>query len=779
MNSKFFRTLSPVVTILATTAATVALSGCAMGNVELSGPVTGAQTGTINLSGRVHGGQQPVSGSVIQLYAAGATGYGSSASGLISPTNQAISGVAKTDANGNFNITGTYTCPTAPTNSNGNVYVYLTATGGNPGLGATNSNIQLVAALGTCANLLNNSATTSVFVDEVTTVAAAFALGQYASGDNIGAPNTVQGQIGLANAFATVNNLVNTATGNAQTSVSITGVLAVPEFAKLNTIADILAACVNSQGISDPVNSSCVTLFADVFGTGYPSPVPAPTDTFEAAVDMSLNPTSSATPGGASNIPTLYGLAAGIGAPYAAGAQPSDWTIGIAYTTTSLPNPQQIAVDAAGNVWVASNNGTLTAGTGGLTELSPTGAVLNAPATLAGVALTSSEPRNLAIDATPITNAASYSPNVYTISALSASALLEYNPTSNTAGTAYLTSKSVYDIAFDTSNNLWLVNGSSTPHFQIDELPAGRALNATATATGAAFGFPNIPSTSNGLSVNGATPAFTPWYLAFDSTGSLWISSGPSSSATEPYLVQLSSISTPAVGTGAGQCNITASSTVPCFGPASVTGTSPYLTTSSVYNSSFGVANYSGVTTGGATQGTTTSNLYTYTTSGVGGLNGPLNMAAAAGGVIWVANSTATTPSITKLTSPTAGTNYGATTGGTSYVATPANVVVDGSGDVWVSNKVGAITSGSVGGSVSEFNSAGIALSPASTNATTTNPGFVHGGLNLAVGIAIDLSGNVWVADNSSAGTVVEIVGAATPIVTPLALQLTSGFGRP
>jgi hypothetical protein len=519
-------------------------------------------------------------------------------------------------------------------------------------------------------------------------------------------------------------------------------------------------------------------LFADVAGTGYPGPVTVPSDTFEAAVDMSLNPTSALTPGGTSNIAALYGLIVAAGAPYAAGTQPSDWTIGIAYTTTSLPNPQQIAVDAAGNFWVASNNGTLTAG-GGLTELSPTGAVLNAPATLAGVTLLTSEPRNLAIDATPITNTGSYSPNVYTVSSLSASALLGYNPTTNTAGTAYLTSKSVYDIAFDASNNLWFTNGSSTPHFQIEELPASRALNATPTGVGEAFGFPNIPSVSNGLSTNGGAPAFTPQYLAFDSTGALWISSGPSLAANYPYLVQLSNISTPAVGTSAGQCNITASSTAPCFGPASVTGVSPYLTTSSVYNSTFDIANYSGVTSVGVTQATTTNNLFTYTTSGVGGLYEPLNMAAAAGGVIWAADNGTSSPSVTKLTSPTAGTNYGLTTGGNAYLATPANVAVDGSGDVWVSNKVSSITSGSVGGSVSEFNSSGTALSPASTNTATTNPGFVHAGLSTAVGIAVDPSGNVWVADSSAVGTVFEIVGAATPIVTPLALQLTSGFGRP
>src|SRR5438445_4103263 len=69
----------------------------------------------------VHGGQQPVSGATLQLYAVGTTGDGSAATALLT---QAVT----SDANGNFDITGAYTCPSAST------LVYITATGGNPGL---------------------------------------------------------------------------------------------------------------------------------------------------------------------------------------------------------------------------------------------------------------------------------------------------------------------------------------------------------------------------------------------------------------------------------------------------------------------------------------------------------------------------------------------------------------------------------------------------------------------------------------------------------------------
>ena len=112
-------------TVLLCFACSALLSGCGTGsglqNTALIAPAN-------QVRGIVHGGQQPLSGAVIQLYPVGTTGYGSAGTGLISGAAQSTAGIALTDANGNFNITGKYTCPSAST------LVYLTATGGNPGL---------------------------------------------------------------------------------------------------------------------------------------------------------------------------------------------------------------------------------------------------------------------------------------------------------------------------------------------------------------------------------------------------------------------------------------------------------------------------------------------------------------------------------------------------------------------------------------------------------------------------------------------------------------------
>ena len=67
-------------------------------------------------------------------------------------------------------------------------------------------------------------------------------------------------------------------------------------------------------------------------------------------------------------------------------------------------------------------------------------------------------------------------------------------------------------------------------------------------------------------------------------------------------------------------------------------------------------------------------------------------------------------------------------------------------------------------GTISALSNTGTALSPATGYMATTGiPG----------GIAIDVSGNVWMTDSTN-NTVTEVLGAAAP-VAPLAASLTAG----
>lgn len=311
------------------------LSGCGTGSSSGSADLTGTQK-TIKVSGVVNGGQQPVTQSTIQLYTVGTSGLKSASSPLISSTIQ-------TDSNGTFNITGAYGCSTA-------TQVYIVATGGNAGSG-TNSSISLAAALGPCTSL--NSGT-YIVINEVTTIAAAYALAPFASDyAHIGA--TGSNPTGLVNAFANAALLANTDVGSAG-GASIPAGVTVP-VAEINTLADIVSACINTAGAS---SGACNTLFT---ATGA-------TDSFGASLAIAKNP-------GASAVTALYSLSTPT-APFqptlTAGSAPNDFTVAVNATAGgTLATPYGIAIDASGDAWVTNETGTA------VSELSPSGGLLASP----------------------------------------------------------------------------------------------------------------------------------------------------------------------------------------------------------------------------------------------------------------------------------------------------------------------------------------------------------------------------------------------------------------
>jgi len=196
-----------------------AISGCNNGAPRPS-PESGPAIPTA-YRGTVLGGQQPVSGASIQLYAVGTNGDGSAATPLLSP-------VPVTDANGNFNITGSYTCPA------GNPLVYIVAAGGNPGLSSTNPDISLMAALGPCNSL---TASTYIVINELTTVGAVYPLAAFMSSPSaIGSGNS--DAPALASAFILASELVNTATGSTP-GINVPSGVKVP-VAQIDTIATSL-----------------------------------------------------------------------------------------------------------------------------------------------------------------------------------------------------------------------------------------------------------------------------------------------------------------------------------------------------------------------------------------------------------------------------------------------------------------------------------------------------------------------------------------------------------
>lgn len=304
-------------------------------------------TGIINppppnfeFSGKVMGGQQPVSGAQVQLYVAGSSGYGIGAAPL--------GPAASTDQSGAFVIQANVTCPSS------GALTYVTATGGHTGTGSENAAIVMMAATGSCGNL---NASTAV-IDEVTTVAAAWALTPFL--ELGGAMGTSSGNAkGLANAFADASSLADISSGVAP-GKSAPANATIPT-AKINTLADILSPCVeqNSPG-------ACSTLFV----AATPSGGSAPTNTLDAAVDIAHNPALSST--------ALFAVA-GSSSPFQPilAAAPPDWTLAVTFTGGGLNTPSAIGVDASGDLWVANYFGAVT-------ELSSSGVPISPAAGFTG-----------------------------------------------------------------------------------------------------------------------------------------------------------------------------------------------------------------------------------------------------------------------------------------------------------------------------------------------------------------------------------------------------------
>jgi len=327
-------------TIVAAAVAPLLLAGCGLSGGSLESPHTPPiPVGALSVTGNVHGGQQPIGGSTIHMYAVGTNGYGSSS---VSVLNNGVTVTSSTDGGGNFTLTNLYTCTP-------DQRVYITATGGNAGSGP-NPAIALMAALGRCGDL---TASTFISLNEVTTVASVWALAPFMQGAaNIGAP--ASNVAGLNNAFADVNELASIATGTAGGSGVPAG-MTVP-VAAINTLADILAACINSNG----TDAGCSTLFAGATVGGN-----APTDTLTAALNMAQHP--------GTGVATLFPLASPL-SPFQPklADQPSDFTL--AATISGFSTPSAVASDAGGNVWVAD------ASANKLTELGHSGAaVLTVP----------------------------------------------------------------------------------------------------------------------------------------------------------------------------------------------------------------------------------------------------------------------------------------------------------------------------------------------------------------------------------------------------------------
>jgi sugar lactone lactonase YvrE len=460
----------------------------------------------VALKGEVHGGQQPISGASLYLFAvtASTSGSGQLSTSLLLNTTDTQAGTygyyVTTNATGGFTIgVGDYACTSGQ-------QVYLYSVGGTSGFG-TNSAAGLMAILGQCGsgNSFSNLPP-SIEMNEVTTVATAYALAGFATdAAHVSGLNTATAKNGMANAALAAGNLAYLGSGQALTTTPA-GNGTVPQ-REIDTLADILGSCINSGG---PTSGSCSTLFSNATNNGANNGT-QPTDTATAAINIAHNP--------GVNIGNLFALS-----PPTAPFQPSlinapnDWTIAVTYTGGGLSRPDGIAIDASGNVWAANSTGN------SLSEFSPIGVPANlSPFSGGGL----SNPEGIAIDASGnlwIANAGSGTGA--SISEFSSTG----SPTSGSSGDTGGGLNCPDSVAIDPSGFEWVANCADPGRIS--------KFDSTGTAVSSSSGY-----TGGGLS--------GPQSIAVDASGNVWTSNETNNSISE--FNSSGSASSPSTGyTGGG-----------------------------------------------------------------------------------------------------------------------------------------------------------------------------------------------------------------------------------
>jgi hypothetical protein len=604
------------------------LSGC---SADFGHSANSSTQVTAQFKGVIHGGQQPIAGAHVFLFAANPGGYGQSSINLLTTgdgSDPDYGNYFLTAADGSFNLNSNFTCPA------GNPVTYLLAMQGNPGMGigTNNTAISLMAALGPCSSL---SSIPFVSINEVTTVGAAYAFGGYMTdATHLSSSGTALALTGLTNAAANAGNLADLATGQAYATTpgsSSGGVTGTVPAATLNTLANILASCVNTNG-STASGDPCGTLFslatADGTATGA-----VPSETATAMLNLAHHPVATAP-----NIAALFVLNTSI-APFSPSltVAPSTWVVGINYNNASGGfsgqgyEPQAVAIDAAGNAWVVNSAGN------SVTEITTPGASANSFNYSGGHI---SHPASIAIDSAGNAWVANVSGNTVTEiigSGAGASYFTSYGGASPLA--PYGFGGTPLSLSIDGTDNVWVVGGNVT--------------EITGSGAGASYAF----YTAGGLSA--------PEGIAIDGAGNAWVTTNlgdSSSSVTE----------------------ITVSGTTPSYSHYSNIGSYPIGIAIDAANNVWipDQVNNSVTEIMGSGPG---SGRTTY--SGGGPNWHPTGPAIDGAGNVWVADLGSSVSEIAGSGASASYTYY--SFGG---ISSASSVAIDGSGDVWTANTNNTVT---------------------------------------------------------------------------------------
>jgi uncharacterized protein YjiK len=702
----------------------VLLSGCSHTSNSISDFAH-----SVPLQGKAYGGNQPITGSTIQIYAAGTGGTGTAATALITATLTTSDGSGLSNSNANagnannslpagfFTIpSGAYTCPTADTQ------VYITSTGGNPGLATPTNNaaLAIMASLGSCGQL---SASTKINLNEVTTVGSIAALYPYATG-YAAIASASSNTSALAEEFSVSSEYMNFATGLAPGATLPSGYYG--SSTEINTLADVLAACINSTGGSAPGGTSDGTTCGNLFAAAKPPTGTAPTDTIGAIIDIVTNPTNNvssifnqqtATP---PFLPTLT-------------SAPSDWTLPI------VPLPQTPFASPATGTYAGTQSVTLTTPTSAASIYYTTdGSTPTASSSVYSSPISVSASETVKAIAVSRNNSSAAGSSSYTITGAAATPVISLAAgTYSSVQTFTVTSATPDAPVYVTTDGTTPTAASTlvTSALQLDRTETLQAVaiygGASSAVASAAYTFTSgiINTIAGGGIPNGDNIAATSAELngafgvAVDASGNLYIA--------DYYNARIRKVTatTGVITTVAGN------------GTSGFTGDGG-LATSAEINHAFGVT----VDASG--------NLYIADTS-----NNRIRMVTASTGII--------TTVVGNGTQGFTGDGGAATS---AELWNPIGVVFDAGGDLYISdssnNRIRMVAAGT--GMISTFAGNGTAGYSADGVAATSSE------LNSPYGIALDAGGNLYIAD--AANNRVRKVSAATGIITTVAGDGTQGF---
>jgi streptogramin lyase len=589
-----------------------------------------------NLRGSVRGGQQPVAGSRVYMFAAGTGGYTSAPTSLLTGSGVSMdangNGYVTTDSAGSFVITGDYTCPSATSQ------IYLEAFGGNPGLpgNVNNPSLALLAVAGQCGAL---TPTTFLNLDEKTTALSAFELSGFA--------NLASGSGSARDAFSTsASNAAGLTEGVSTVQVQLNGAhdggLVLTAYAGtnpaiMNTVADVLANCVNSNGVT----GECSRLIAAATPLGGTAPV----DTIQAAVNLARNPTLStstlfATVPATVPFQPVYPTTPDCWLEWISTPGPFGDFSGSVRSYGGGDNPEDYALDAQGWVWTGVYKLSGTISTDGLVyyRTDPTASSF----VPSGSDFGNEDPYAFAVDPSGVIWWLDMTQSFYSSGGFQPSKPIVMK--SSPAGVMSPSSKPS-QLAFDATGAVWLAEGTN---FETG-VPASSSSPPTAMLTG-----------------NGTTVA-----MSFDASGHLWTAN--KENTLSRYTVSGSAFTASALFNGGG-LNGPGGIAIDHAGHVWVTNTTG--NSLSEFDANGNALSPSGGFTGG-------------------GLNAPRGIAIDGDGYVWVSNQFGST--LSKFDgngnplSPSSGYLLDYDNGTTaSFTGTPSinpggyALCIDGAGTIWV-----------------------------------------------------------------------------------------------